>query len=105
MTTHSSFSSRNIPQIRVRPFEEADRAFVLSLAPRLVIGIPPWRDPEKMLLTVQEWLVGSLENHGGKTMVFVAEGEQGEGLGFAICFPCPPLYGRWAGVYRRACRQ
>lgn len=83
MTTRPSFSSDKNSAVRVRPFVETDREFVLSLAPRLVIGIPVWRDPERMLLTVQEWLVGSLENHGGKTMVFVAEGEQGERLGFA----------------------
>ncbi len=83
MTTRPSFSSNKSSPIHVRPFVAADRAFVLSLAPRLVIGIAPWRDPEKMLATVREWLNGSIENHGEKTMVFVAEGAQGEPLGFA----------------------
>ena len=83
MTTHPSFSSERNSAIHIRPFVAADREFVLSLAPRLVIGIPPWRDPERMLATVQEWLNGSIENHGEKTMVFVAEGAQGEPLGFA----------------------
>ncbi len=69
--------------IRARPYVPADRAFVLGLAPRLTIGIPPWRDPHKMIVTAQGWITGSIEQHGKKTMVFVAENEQGERLGFA----------------------
>jgi GNAT superfamily N-acetyltransferase len=69
--------------IRVRPYVPADREFVLSLAPRLAIGIPPWRDPQKMIVTVQGWITESIEQQGKKTMVFVAENEQGERLGFA----------------------
>lgn len=69
--------------IRVRPYVPADREFVLSLAPRLAIGIPSWRDPHKMIVTAQSWITGSIEEHGKKTMVFVAENEPGERLGFA----------------------
>lgn len=68
---------------RVRPYLPGDREFVLSLAPRLAIGIPPWRDPQKMTSTAEGWLAGSIAQHGEKTMVFVAEDEQGERLGFA----------------------
>jgi hypothetical protein len=38
MTTRPSFSSNKNSPVRVRPFVEADREFVLSLAPRLVTG-------------------------------------------------------------------
>jgi GNAT superfamily N-acetyltransferase len=69
--------------IRVRPYVPADREFVFSLAPRLAIGIPPWRDPQKMIVTAQGWISGSIEQQGKKTMVFLAENEQGERLGFA----------------------
>jgi ribosomal protein S18 acetylase RimI-like enzyme len=69
--------------IRVRAYVPADREFVLSLAPRLAIGIPSWRDPQKMIVTAQNWITVSIEQHGKKTMVFVAENEQGERLGFA----------------------
>ena len=69
--------------IRVRPYVHTDREFVLGLAPRLAIGIPSWRDPQKMIATVQGWITESIEQHGKKTMVFVAETEQGERLGFA----------------------
>jgi GNAT superfamily N-acetyltransferase len=69
--------------IRVRPYVPTDRDFVLGLAPRLAIGIPPWRDIQKMIVTARGWIIGSIEQHGKKTMVFVAEDEQGERLGFA----------------------
>ena len=69
--------------LRVRPYVPADREFVLSLAPRLAIGIPPWRDPQKMIATVQGWITESIKQHGNKTMVIVAEDEHGERLGFA----------------------
>lgn len=69
--------------IRVHPYVPADREFLLSLAPRLAIGIPPWRDPQKMTETARGWIAESIEQHGQKTMVFVAEDEKGERLGFA----------------------
>ena len=69
--------------IRVRPYVLEDREFVFSLAPRLAVGIPPWRDTQKMIATAQDWITGSIERHGDKTMVFVAENEQGERPGFA----------------------
>src|SRR5437667_11917117 len=69
--------------IRVRPYVHTDREFVLNLAPRLAIGIPSWRDPNKMIATAQSWITGSIEQHGYKTMVFIAENELEERLGFA----------------------
>ncbi len=56
---------------------------MLSLASRLVIGIPPWRDPAKMLETVEQWLANSLAHHGTETMVWIAEDERRGRLGFA----------------------
>ena len=61
--------------IRVRPYVPADREFVLSLTPRLAIGIPSWRDTHKMAVTAQSWIIASIEQHGNQTMVFVAEEE------------------------------
>ncbi len=69
--------------ICIRPYVPADQEFVLSLAPRLTIGIPPWRDHLSWTATAQGWITGSIEQHGKKTMVFVAEDKQGERLGFA----------------------
>jgi GNAT superfamily N-acetyltransferase len=69
--------------IHVRPFRESDRDFLLGLAPRLAVGIPAWRDSRLMVETVEKWIAGSIEQHGHKTTVFVAENEEGSPLGFA----------------------
>ncbi len=69
--------------IRIRPYLPTDREFMLSLAPRLAIGIPPWRDMQTWIETARGWILESIEQHSQNTMVFVAEGEQGELLGFA----------------------
>jgi ribosomal protein S18 acetylase RimI-like enzyme len=69
--------------IRVRPYLPDDRAFVLGLAPRLIIGMPPWRNPQMCTTAVQGWITGSIAQHGQETSVFVAEDEQGQRLGFA----------------------
>ncbi len=69
--------------IRVRPYDSTDREFILSLAPRLSIGIPPWRDPQRMVVTALGWITESIEQDGTKSRVFVAEDEHGERLGFA----------------------
>lgn len=69
--------------VHVRPYTSADRTFILSLAPRLAIGMQPWRDSTLWLKTVEEWLNESIEQHTQKTMVLIAEDEQSERLGFA----------------------
>ncbi len=69
--------------LRVRPYVPSDRAFVLSLAPRLSIGMQPWRDLKLWLMTVESWLTESINQYGDKTMVLIAEDEQGEPFGFA----------------------
>jgi ribosomal protein S18 acetylase RimI-like enzyme len=69
--------------LRVRAYTPEDRAFVLSLAPRLAIGMQPWRDVKLWLATVESWLAESMDQHNRKTMVLIAEDEQGERLGFA----------------------
>jgi GNAT superfamily N-acetyltransferase len=69
--------------IHVRSYQPNDQAFVLSLAPRLIIGMPPWRDPQRCLAAVQGWITGSISQQGQQTMLFVAEDDQGEQLGFA----------------------
>jgi GNAT superfamily N-acetyltransferase len=57
--------------------------FVLGLAPRLLIVMPPWRDPELWLAAFQSWITKSIDQHGQTAMVFVAENDHGERLGFA----------------------
>lgn len=69
--------------LHVRPYVPNDRSFVFSLALRLAIGKQPWRDRALWLKTVEEWLTESISQHNQKTLVFIAEDEQGEPLGFA----------------------
>jgi len=69
--------------INVRPYTPNDRTFILNLAPRLAIGKQSWRDLALWLKTVEGWLSESISQHNQKTMVLVAENEQGERLGFA----------------------
>ncbi len=68
---------------RVRQYTLADRDFVLGLAPRLAIGMQPWRDLQLWLTTVESWLIESINQHNQKTMVLIAQDELGERLGFA----------------------
>lgn len=70
--------------IHVRPYIPADREFVLNLVPRFACGIPPWRDPHRWLATSQRRITEGIEQQGQRDMVFVAEDERGELLGFAI---------------------
>lgn len=82
MNTTSSFK-REDAAIRVRLYALADEAFVLGLAPRLLVGTAPWRNPEQMLVAVQRWLADSIKQHGMQAALFIAEDEQGERLGVA----------------------
>src|SRR5262245_62643740 len=69
--------------IRVRSYVSVDRAFILSLAPRLIIGLPAWRDPQLAIAAFEKWILVSIEQQGQETIVLVAEDDQGERLGFA----------------------
>lgn len=69
--------------ISIRPFTASDQDFVLSLAPRLTIGMQPWRDRSLWLKAVEGWLTESIARQEDKGAVFIAEDESGERLGFA----------------------
>jgi GNAT superfamily N-acetyltransferase len=47
--------------IGVRPADDADRAGILELAPRLAEGVAPWRDQAEALLAGRRWLEESLD--------------------------------------------
>jgi GNAT superfamily N-acetyltransferase len=68
---------------RIRTATAADRSFLELLAPRLTIGIPPWRSREAMLATVRGWLLENLENMDAEGTVFIAEDEDGTPVGAA----------------------
>lgn len=70
------------PVVRIRPFEAGDREAVLALAPRLVVGIAPWRDPVGMLAAARRWIEGSIAAIGTDRAVLVAEDGPATRLGF-----------------------
>ena len=80
-------SAHQPSSIRVRPYLPTDQTFVLSLAPRLLVGMSSWRDSNKMLTSIHHWLTDSMEQHGAQKTVFIAESEQGKQLGFASVSP------------------
>lgn len=57
----------------VRPVRDEDRAAVLDLAPRLAIGIAPWRGDEGMVAAARRWIEEALGGVGAERAVFVAE--------------------------------
>ena len=67
--------------MHVRPATPDDAEFVESLAPRLVIGIAPWRDPARMLATMRRFLSEDLAHMGEESTVLVAEDTRGTRLG------------------------
>jgi GNAT superfamily N-acetyltransferase len=69
--------------IHIRPYSPNDYTFVISLAPRLTIGMPSYRDAQLKLKAVQEWIEESLKNHNQASMVFIAENSKNQPLGFA----------------------
>lgn len=69
------------PSWRIRPAQASDRAFMEGLAPRLAIGIAPWRDVEAMTATARRWLVSDLERIGPDAAVFLAETQEGRPIG------------------------
>lgn len=69
--------------ISTRPYKPTDREFVLSIAPRLTIGMRPWRNRTQWLKAVEGWLTSSVEAHPTETVVIVALNEQGERIGLA----------------------
>jgi ribosomal protein S18 acetylase RimI-like enzyme len=46
--------------IVIRAATDADREAVLALAPRLLVGVAPWRDQGEALAAGRRWLEGSL---------------------------------------------
>ncbi len=83
MNTASWGEQHGTTGMHVRLYTPADQEFVMSLAPRLLIGAAPWIDPERMLEAARQWIAGSVARHGGETVVFVAEGARRGRLGFA----------------------
>jgi ribosomal protein S18 acetylase RimI-like enzyme len=64
--------------VAIRPARESDRPGVLALAPRLAVGVAPWRDQAAAVAAGGRWLEDSLASAGrgeGIVLVAVAAGE------------------------------
>lgn len=60
-------------EVTVRRLLAADREAVLALAPRLTVGVAPWRDPSMVAAAVRRWVEASVQDAGEEThAVFVA---------------------------------
>ncbi len=69
--------------VRVRPATAGDREWILPLAPRLHdFGPPPYRERAVMDRAVVASIDGALTGAAPGAEVLVAEGAEGEGLGF-----------------------
>lgn len=68
---------------RIRLATGADRPFLDQLAPRLAIGISPWRDTSAMVATARQWLLTGLDTMGPDAMVLIAEAPDGTPVGAA----------------------
>jgi GNAT superfamily N-acetyltransferase len=68
---------------RIRSGTPADRTFLEAIAPRLTIGLAPWRDPAAMEATARRWLLENLQRMGPDSTVLIAEGPDGVLVGVA----------------------
>ncbi len=85
MTVETLYTPGTAP-VRVRPFDPTDRDALLALAPRLLIGMAPWREPDKMLVFMRDAIATALDAaidaNRADTAVFVAVDDRSGQLGF-----------------------
>lgn len=67
----------------VREATPADRAFLEEVAPRLTIGMAPWRDRGAMLAAMRRFLLEDLDKMGADATVMVALADDGAPAGVA----------------------
>ncbi len=80
-------------EVRTRIAESADREFVMSLAPRLVAsGLPPWRDPRRMLAAYVEVIGSILIARRSDAALLIAEDGCGTPLGFILLVAATDCY-------------
>jgi len=86
MTIETPYLPGAAAPVRVRPVIPADRDALLALAPRLLIGMAPWREPDKMLAFMRDAIVTALaatnDADRADAAVFVAVDSRGGRLGF-----------------------
>lgn len=69
------------PAVQIRPASFDDREFLRQIARRLLVGQAPWRDPIRMLATMERYLLEDLEAPPEKGVMLVAEGPHRTPLG------------------------
>jgi len=83
--------------VRIREYEAADRAFVLSLVPQLLAaGSPPWRDAGQMVETDRFVIGQALDGVATGSVVLIAVAGDGRRLGFTHLCPEADYYSRAA---------
>jgi GNAT superfamily N-acetyltransferase len=79
--------------VRARAAEPSDRDFAMSLVPRLVAsGLPPWRDPRKMLAAYIEVIGSILSAPRSGAALLIAEDESGTPLGLILLVAATDCY-------------
>ena len=76
----------------IRSIESHDRARVLELAPRLCVGVAPWRSPEAVVSAVTGWVREALDDHDAEHPMFVAVSD-----GTIIGFVAGSASAHWTG--------
>jgi len=67
-----------VANVRIRRYRPEDRSAAMSLAPRLMIGVAPWRDADAVRRAVTGWVRDSLDGFDSEDRaVLVADGEHG----------------------------
>lgn len=73
----------NVNPWTIRPATPSDRDFLERLAPRLAIGIPPWRDAAAMEAMMRGFLLEDLAKMGLDATVLIATSADGMPVGAA----------------------
>lgn len=66
----------------IRPYRDSDRDAILALAPRLLIGMAEWRDRERSLEAIRQWVTASMNRRPQDGTMLVATEASGKLLGF-----------------------
>jgi len=68
--------------IEIHTLQEHEREAVLALAPRLTVGVAPWRDPEAVGQAVEGWARDAVEAHDPRTAPVLVAVDDGAVVGF-----------------------
>lgn len=69
--------------ITIRAYRADDREAVLALAPRLAVGIAPWRSEAGMLAAARRSVVEAIDGSSAERAAYVAAEPNGTVVGFA----------------------